>query len=107
MASTPHQCPGTASKVCNRFLPADDKDSHMLYFNCYGKSCTAHERCMDCHDWTDDKGERVSAYHEKLAIQLEKDRKAKSNYYTFFFFFFFLKLSIFWCYAYTLIIHNI
>ena len=36
---------------------------------------------MDCHDWTDEKWEKVSAYHEKLTVSWEKkeERKAMSS----------------------------
>ena len=35
------------------------------------------DRCKHCHDWTDERWEKVSAYHEKLAIQHEKKRERK------------------------------
>ena len=31
MASTPHQFPGAADKVCNQFLHVKDKDAHELF----------------------------------------------------------------------------
>ena len=68
MASTPHQCPGTTGKTCSSFLPVKDEGSHTLCISCCGKSCTVDERCWDCHDSTVEKWEKVSTYHEELAI---------------------------------------
>ena len=61
------------------FLPAKDKDFLMLYTNCCGKCCTADDLCVDCHDWTDEKWDKVSVYHEKLAIQREKMKERKNS----------------------------
>ena len=55
MVSTPCHCSGIADKMCNIFLPAKDKDSHMLCNICKCKSCNAEGRCSDCHDRTDEK----------------------------------------------------
>ena len=35
------------------------------------------DHCADCHDWTDEKWEKASAYHEKLAIQHVKKEERK------------------------------
>ena len=61
------------------FLLAEDKDSHTLCISCRGKSSSADDHWSDCHDWTDKKWEKVSAYHEKLAIQQEKKRERKAE----------------------------
>ena len=53
MAST-LQCSDVSGKV-DCFLPARDKDSHVLCINCCGKNYTADDRCTDCHNWTDEK----------------------------------------------------
>ena len=80
MAHTPCQCPGTAGKACNCPLPANlYKDSHDFCASCYGKSCNANDGCEHCQDWTDEKWERVSAYHEKLVTQWERKACSKSS----------------------------
>ena len=78
MASTPHKYPGVAGKICNHFLPAKDKSSHWLCSNCHGKIYSADDHCSDCHNWTDEKWEKASVFHEQLAIQWE-ERKRKVN----------------------------
>ena len=42
-------CLGTSGKVCNGFLPAKDKDLHLLCVSCRGKECPADDHCDDCH----------------------------------------------------------
>ena len=69
MACNSCHFPGTTGKVCNPFLPAKDKDFHVLCTSFFfGKCCTADDRFSDCHDWADKIWEKVSVYHEKLAI---------------------------------------
>ena len=55
MALIPHQCAGTAGKMCSHFLPAKDKDCHMFSINYLGKSCTADGCYEDCQDGTREK----------------------------------------------------
>ena len=75
MAFTPQECSSVEGEVYNHFLPVQKKDSHTLSTNRLGKSCNADDCCSDCRDWTDEKWEKVSAYHEKLAIQQEKKKE--------------------------------
>ena len=77
MVSTSHQCLGVAGKVCHCFLPAENKDSITLCTSCFVKSCTSYDCCADCHDWTDEKWEKYSAYDVKLAIQWEKGEEGQ------------------------------
>ena len=58
MVFSSHECPGVAGKVCNRFLPAQDKDPHTIC-NYRGKSYSTNDYCSDCHDWTDKLWEKV------------------------------------------------
>ena len=52
----------------------------MLCTSHCGKCCSADDFCVDCYSWTDEKWEKVSAYHEKLAVQQKrKERKMKSS----------------------------
>ena len=59
MASLLRQCPGTAGKVCNCFLPTRDKDPHFLCTSCSVKECNDDDFCTDCHDWGDTMWQRV------------------------------------------------
>ena len=81
MVSSPCQCPGTAGKICNWFLPARDKDLQLLCDDC----------CSDCHHWDNNMWQKVSDYHAKLATQTERKKKRKIKAA----FFFFLFLSVF------------
>ena len=74
------QCPGTTEKVCNRFLPARDKDPHRLCSSCRGKVCSISDRCGDCRDWDDEMWTKVGEYHAKLALlgERKKERKVKA-----------------------------
>ena len=62
------------------FFPGKYENSHTLCINCDGKSCTAYDGWEDCQDWTDEKCKKVSASHEKLAIQKEKKEERKAKY---------------------------
>ena len=79
MVSTPRQCSDVAGKVCNHFLPVKDKEPYTLCSNSRSKSCNADDCCSDCHDWFDEKWDKVSVYHEKLVIHREK-KKRKAKY---------------------------
>ena len=73
MASTPHQCLGVAGKICSFFLSVKIR-THILFtptivVRVVVLLVIAH--CADCRDWADEKWEKVSAYHEKLAVQWE------------------------------------
>ena len=81
MTALPCQCPGTAGKVCTRFLPAKDKDPHLLCTNCRHKECNAEDLCGECHNWSDEMWIKVIDFISKLAAQREKkeERKVKSS----------------------------
>ena len=80
IVSSPCQCSGTLEKVCNCFLPARDKDPHLLCSSCRGRECNIDDCCVDYHSWDDEMWHKVSDYHAKLAVQRErkKERKAKA-----------------------------
>ena len=53
----------------------------MRFTNCCGKSCSANDCCANCHNWTDEKWEKVaSAYHNKLVIQWGKRRRGRQSF---------------------------
>ena len=54
MVSTLHKCAGNSDKVCNRFLPAAEKDPCPLCNACKGKGCSADNHCADCCNWSDE-----------------------------------------------------
>ena len=85
MASVAHQCLGVGCKACNHFLSAKSKDSHMHCTNCHDKCCTTDDRCVGCYDWTGEKWEKVSTYHEELAIQWKKKKKRKAKSFSSYF----------------------
>ena len=65
------QYPGIAGSVCNRFLPAMEKDPHSLCSNCQGQECNVEGWSCDCCKWTDEMWTKVSEYRSKLAVQQE------------------------------------
>ena len=70
---------GTANRICNRFLPAVNKDHHTLCNACRGKKCSADKLCGDCYDWSEEMWAKVSDYCIKLPAHREKkERKVKS-----------------------------
>ena len=73
MATSLRKCAGTVNRVCNRFLPAVDKNPHSLCTACRGKECNTDNLCGECYMWS-----KVSVYRIKLASQREKkERKGK------------------------------
>ena len=48
--------------------------------NCHDKSCNVHDHCEHCLDWTDEKLERVRAFHENLASQHQRKACSKSSF---------------------------
>ena len=72
MVSSPHQCPGVAGKVCNRFLQVKENVPCHLCTSCQGKTSVLEDRCEDCHDWSDEKCFCVGEYLTKLSAQCEK-----------------------------------
>ena len=78
MVSSPCKCSGTVGKVCSQFLPAKDKDPHLLSMNCRSKECIVDDCCGDCHNWSDEMWQKVSECHSRLVAQRQK-RKAKAS----------------------------
>ena len=73
-----------AYKAYYRFLPAVDKDPHLLCCNCKGKKCSMDDWCSDCHDCTDNMWMKVSAYRNKSPMQREKKKKVRKIKTSFF-----------------------
>ena len=65
--------------MCNQFLPSEENNPHRLCVSCLGKSCKCDDLCEECHDWSDDLGNRVSEYMHKLSLQREKKRERKAK----------------------------
>ena len=61
-----------AGKICYCFLPAKDKDTYTLCNNYRGKSYNV-DHCSDCHGWSNELCEKVSAYCRKVGIQMVKE----------------------------------
>ena len=46
MVASPRNCAETADRVCNGFLPAVDKDPHLLRNACSDKECSTEDQCV-------------------------------------------------------------
>ena len=60
-----------------------NKDSHDLCTNCCGKVCNANNLCERCHNWSDEKWEKVNANLEKLVVHYERKACSKSSFTSF------------------------
>ena len=61
-----------------------DKDRHTLCNNCRGKSCSADDRCSHCHDWTDERWEKVIACHWKASYSAGGEGEGEVFFFPFF-----------------------
>ena len=77
--SSPQKCTEVEGKVCNCFLPSKENDPDRLCVACRGKAYKYDNRCKECHDWSDDRCNRISDYMKTLLLQYEKKRERKAK----------------------------